>query len=188
MHAVLKWPRLIALVSSIVFYAALPAEATPILSLVRVPSDNGVEVAVQVDGASDVFAYQFSVNFDPTVLEALTVTEGPFLAAAGPTFFDPGTIDNGLGSISFMFDTLLGPVAGASGSGILAYIDFDPLRQAFTTLSLSDVFLVDSSVNEIPTETVPLTSRVPEPPTTWLAGIALLAAAVVRRRRRGARD
>ena len=58
------------------------------------------DVDVNVTGASDLYAYQMDLTFDPTVLSALSVTEGPFLPGGGTTFFIPGTIDNVGGSVT----------------------------------------------------------------------------------------
>ena len=55
-------------------------------------------------GAKDVFdlaGWQFDIVFDPTVLEALNVSEGDFLkTGGGTTFFQSGSIDNAAGKIT----------------------------------------------------------------------------------------
>jgi hypothetical protein len=52
----------------------------------------------------------------PGILSATAVTDGAFLA----TGFFPGFIENTAGTISFIADSLAGPVPGLSGSGTLA--------------------------------------------------------------------
>jgi hypothetical protein len=163
--------------------AALPAAALPLLSLSASQAGSVVQVEVTASGATDLYAYQFSLNFDPAVLHATTVNEGAFLASAGPTFFDAGTTDNVGGSVSFVFDTLLSAVPGASGSGILAVIDFSVQQwHTLTTLGLSDVLALDSNLNVLPTQTQGLQLQIPEPGMLALLAIGLLALTLVMRR------
>jgi hypothetical protein len=164
--------------------ALLPAAALPLLSLSASQAGSVVQVEVTASGATDLYAYQFSLNFDPAVLHATTVNEGAFLASAGPTFFDAGTTDNVSGSVSFVFDTLLSAVPGASGSGILAVIDFSVQQwHTLTTLGLSDVLALDSNLNVLPTQTQGLRLQIPEPGMLALLAIGLLALTLVMRRR-----
>jgi hypothetical protein len=162
---------------------ALPAAALPLLSLSASQAGSVVQVEVTASGATDLYAYQFSLNFDPAVLHATTVNEGPFLASAGPTFFDAGTTDNVGGSVSFVFDTLLSAVPGASGSGILAVIDLSVQQwHTLTTLGLSDVLALDSNLNVLATQTQGLQLQIPEPGMLALLAIGLLALTLVMRR------
>src|SRR5690349_16751681 len=57
-------------------------------------------VDVNVSGVADLYAFQFDLTFDPTLLFAVLVTEGGFLPGGGTTFFIPGTIDNVGGDIT----------------------------------------------------------------------------------------
>src|SRR5580693_6858462 len=45
------------------------------------------EVEVDVTGITDLYAFQFDLTFDPTLLSAVSVTEGAFLPSGGTTFF-----------------------------------------------------------------------------------------------------
>ena len=50
---------------------------------------------VRAENVSDLAGWQFDIAFDPTVLEAVDVTEGNFLKTnGGSTFFQSGSIDN----------------------------------------------------------------------------------------------
>ena len=99
--------------------AALPASAA-VVSLSG-PSNVGTGSTFQIDvnatGFTDLYAYQFDISFDRALFGATGVTEGDFLAGVGSTFFDGGVIDDVGGTISFVFDSLIGPGPGASGSG-----------------------------------------------------------------------
>jgi len=163
--------------------SALPAAALPLFSLSQTQFGGVVHVSVTATGATDLYGYQFSLNFDPAVLHATTVHEGPFLATGGATFFDDGTIDNAAGNVSFIFDTLLSAVAGVNGSGVLATIDLSVVRSLTqTSLSLSDVLAVDSHGNVLPTTSQGLQFGVPEPSALALLAIALMGMMLVTRR------
>ena len=109
-----------------------------------------VSLNVTVSDIADLFAFQFDVLFDPSVLSAIAVAEGPFLASGGFTFFDPGIIDNTFGSVSFVFNTLLGRAPGVSGRGILATLSFRAIGLGVSPVDLSNVLLLDSTLADIP--------------------------------------
>lgn len=169
MNAVNSFLRTSALTLGLWCACALPAAALPLLSLSETQAGSVVSVSVTATGASDLYGYQFSLNFDPSVLHASTVTEGPFLASAGATFFDGGTTDNVGGQVAFVFDTLLSAVSGATGSGVLAVISFNVQQWHTTThLSLTDVLALDSNLNVLATQTQGLAVTIPEPSTPAL--------------------
>jgi hypothetical protein len=158
-----------------------PANATPGSSL-------GVDVTVS--DIADLYTYQFSLAFDPTVLQAGTVSLGNFLEGSGvATFGDPGVLDNAAGTISWVFNTLLGPEAGVGGSGLLLHIDFNTLAPGTSGLNFSDVLFLDSSLADIAVNAVngsvtvaAAPTDVPEPATWMLVGLGAVAAATLRRR------
>jgi hypothetical protein len=162
---------------------SLSAWGLPLLSLSATQAGSVVQVEVTASGATDLYAYQFSLNFDPGVLHATTVSEGPFLATGGATFFDGGTVDNTGGQVSFVFDTLLSAVPGVNGSGILAVVDLSVQQwRTLTTLSLTDVLALDSHLNVLPTQTQALRLQIPEPGMLALLAIGLLALTLSMRR------
>ena len=167
--------------------SVVPAMALPVFSLSSSEAGGLVRVAVSASGMTDLYGYQFSLNFDPAVLHASSVTEGPFLASGGATFFDGGTTDNVGGQVSFVFDTLLSAVSGVTGNGVLAVVSFSALQfHALTSLSLSDVLAVDSSLNVLPVTATGLRLQVPEPSMLALLAIALVAAGAVLGKKRAA--
>ena len=107
-------------------------------------------VPVSIVGASDLYAFQFSLFYDPLQLQLLSIDEGAFLGSAGPTFFIPGSIDNGVGTAAFTGDTLLAVTPGAVGSGPLALFTFEFVGTGATGLTLSDAIFLDSNLAEIP--------------------------------------
>ena len=100
--------------------------AAPVVSLSPNPASvilgTAFTLDVSVTGVSDLYAFQFDLGFDPSVLAATGISEGAFLGTGGATFFIPGGIDNGAGSISSTANTLLTAIGGVSGGGVLARI------------------------------------------------------------------
>lgn len=151
-----------------------PAHAVPVLEMSSTTTATGIDLTVSVLDVEDLYAYQFSLNFDPTLLAALGGSEATFLSSAGPTFFHAGDIDNTAGTIAFAFSTLLGPTDGVDGSGELATISFDVVQAGLANFSFSEVVLVDSIGADIPVELRGLAVPVPEPASLWLATLGLL--------------
>lgn len=163
-----------------------PIEAAPILSVQ--PAAATVDVGqvfsldIVVTGAVDLYAFQFDLGFNPTVIAGTSVSEGPFLATGGPTFFIAGSIDNAGGLISFTASTLLSAVPGVIGSGILATIQFSGLAPGVSPVNLFGVTLLDSTFAGIDVTNVGGTvtavsaaASVPEPATLALLAGGMLA-------------
>jgi hypothetical protein len=157
--------------------------ASPILSsaptISSVALGATIAVPIQISDVAGLFAYQFDASYDPAVLQLNSITEGTFLPSAGSTFFVPGYIDNTSGLASFTADTLLGAIAGASGSGTLASLDFTAEAPGLSSLNLSNVVLLNTQFSDIPFVTNSGTvsvSSVPTPGTIWLifAGVPAL--------------
>lgn len=139
-------------------------------------------VDVYIENVSDLFAYQFDITFDSSIIEAQNITEGAFLSNVGSTFFLPGSIDNVGGTVNFNANTLIGFIPGVSGDGLLAHLDFLAIGAGNGSISLSNVVLLDSGLLDISFSSessvsfVLVTSPVPEPSMLWLlaAGLGFL--------------
>jgi hypothetical protein len=158
-----------------------------VLSTAAVPDPalpgGSVSVAVSVSDIVDLYAYQFSLLFDPALLQATGVSSGSFLADGGPTFFIPGTIDNGTGRIGFIVDTLQGATPGVSGSGLLASISFDVVAAGTSALNFENVLFLDSMLGDIQmTVQAGSVTAVPEPASMLLMGLGIAALLALRRR------
>jgi general secretion pathway protein D len=176
---------------------SLPALADPVVyldpSLVYfdpsysfIPTVGGeTTVNVKISDAVDMFAWQFDLSFDPTVLRVLAVYEGTFLSHVGtttwgdpsfPDFIPSYDIDNHGGSVTGVFDSLIGPTPGASESGTLASVVFAGVAPGTSALTLANAFFVDSqggfSSGTVQSGSVQVT---PEPGSALLLGGALLA-------------
>lgn len=97
-------------------------------------------VNVAVSAAADLGAFQFTLTYDPSLLEFETITPAQFLSSTGrsPSCNTvPGT-----GNITVSCVTLgTEPPTGPSGAGVLADIQFTPLTGGTGTLALSGVIL-----------------------------------------------
>lgn len=184
---------LLALAASSIF--ASQVLATPIVRVSPSATTLAVGQAFQVnligEDFLDLYAYNFTLNFDPARIQAVSVEEGSLLASAGTTFFIPGVIDNFIGSISFTGNTLIGAITGANGNGTLAIMGFEAIAEGASPLSLADLLFLDSGLTDL--VTTPQESRVtviadsgspiPEPATLSLVVMGIGTYFFLRRRR-----
>ena len=99
-----------------------------------------VEVAVRVAEGVDVKSFEFTLAYDPAVVQALDAQLGNFLAGA---FVLGPIIDNEAGTIRFgAADLGLDP--GAAGDGTLAVLRFQVVGVGSSPLTFTNVQLVDS--------------------------------------------
>ncbi|MCX6594980.1 MAG: cohesin domain-containing protein [Acidobacteria bacterium] len=132
-------------------------------------------IHINVIDAVDLYAFQFGVTFDPLILSIDSVTAGGFLAG-GLVF--PGAIDPVSGAVQLTFGTLLGAPPGVSGTGTLAILRVTGRQLGHTTVTLTDILLLDSSAQEIPVSFDPVAiTVVPEPGTALLLALALAGVA-----------
>ena len=106
-------------------------------------------VDIDITNVTDLYAFQFDLEFAPGVLSAVAVTEGGFLPSGGTTAFVPGTIDNFGGSITSTGDSLIGMIPGVNDSGVLATVDFLAVGVGISPITLSNELLLDSRLDII---------------------------------------
>jgi hypothetical protein len=180
-------------------YAATVVSISPSVSTVSVGQTFSVDVIVQ--NITDLYGFQFDIGFNPSIIKADSVIEGSFLSDYGTTLspiaytlWDPGTIDNTAGSISFTNNLLLGNIGtdpGASGSGVLATINFQALGPGIGSLNILNAQFVDSTFLDPIAVTyqagnvnISPNTAVPEPSTVLLLSGGLMAMALIARRKR----
>ena len=140
-----------------------------------------VELTVNVTGISDLYAWQFDVEFSPGVLSAQSETEDTFLASGGATIFIPGVIDNVNGVIAETADTLETAISGVTGSGTLLDLDFVASGSGVSGISLANIILLDSNFDDIPYTTSDGSVTITPEPAYWPLLAGLLVPALRRR-------
>ena len=93
--------------------------------------------------------WQFDIAFNPTILEAIDITEGTFLKAEGAsTFFEEGEIDNTAGKITNIKGARLR--GSVTGTGTLLSVMFSAKTFGESVLTLSNVHLGSAIGQTIP--------------------------------------
>jgi hypothetical protein len=84
-------------------------------------------INITVDYVEDLWAYQFEIRFDPTILRGVRVENGPFLESAGGTaLVAPGPgFDNERGKLGLFSASLFPKENFPTGGGVLAYVTFE---------------------------------------------------------------
>ena len=102
---------------------------------------------VRAENVSNLAGWQFDIAFDPSVLEAVDVSEGDFLKSdGGATFFQSGSIDNVVGKITGLIAGRISE-GGVSGSGSVLQVRFKAKTEGETNLTLQN-FLFGSAAKE----------------------------------------
>ena len=105
---------------------------------------------ISAETVFDLAGWQFDINFDPTILEAVNVTEGAFLKTdGGTTFFQSGSIDNASGKITGLSAIRLSD-PGVSGTGPLLLVRFKAKSAGETELALHNFQFGDIAGESFP--------------------------------------
>jgi hypothetical protein len=111
----------------------LVQSASASTTLVWEPGSPGITVGssftMQLRGLelSDVYAYQFSLDFDQGIVQLTGVSEGTALSSVNTTSFAAGSIDRWTGHLGLTGTTLIGDTSGFSGNGVLASVSFSTM-------------------------------------------------------------
>jgi hypothetical protein len=185
-----------ALFSLLLFSSA--ASALPIVSVDADASGAGVQssatvgtgtiqidiVISDVDPSQPLNAFELDLVFDPTVLDALSVVDGGFLAS--PVL----VVQRNVGLVRVQFAEVSVGGGTASGGGTLATITFQTVAPGTSALDLQNVVLLEGPLQPISTQSVvdgSLTvgeKPIPEPGT--MVGLATfgIVGAMLRKGRR----
>ena len=118
-------------------------------SSLSVSSQQTFSLAVTANSISDLYAYQFDLHFDATLVQVISVTEGAFLPGGGATLFFPGTIDNVGGYLTNIADSLETAISGVTGSGTLADVSFQAIGAGTSPVNVQNLFLLDANLSGI---------------------------------------
>ena len=105
---------------------------------------------IDIKTTATIYADQFDVYFNPTILNISSAVEGNFLKQDGATTFPVIQIDNTVGKITFG-STRFNIQTGVTGQGTLATITFHAKAAGSTILDLENVLLSDPSLQPVNT-------------------------------------
>ena len=118
----------------------------------KTPIHSGETFTLDIS-AEDVFdlaGWQFNIKFDPTVLEAVDVSEGAFLKTDGVnTLFQSGSINNAAGKIEGLSAIRLS-TQGVTGTGTVLQVTFKAKSPGETELALQNFEFADITGQHIP--------------------------------------
>jgi hypothetical protein len=99
-------------------------------------------VNISISEVVNLYGWQTKLEWNPQILEVVNVTEGSFLKNHGSTYFNEKFNETGY----LLLDcTLIGDLPGASGSGVLATIQFSVKGSGSCNLQLSETTLINST-------------------------------------------
>lgn len=127
-------------------------------------------VSIHTTAIVDLYGYHFSIQYDPAVLELLTASPGPVLAATLPRSYWHVSQQ---GTQLKLMQTRQGTLEGVTAEGALATLVFHVKKTEFRSsqspIQLVDLQLADSLTRAIPVEVVgervSMTELFPEKPT-----------------------
>jgi general secretion pathway protein D len=95
-------------------------------------------VPISVNNASRISTITLTVTYNPAVVRVRSATEGTFMRQGGITSSFTPKIDNGRIDLAI---ARAGDQTGASGTGLLAGLLFEPVAAGTTTITISAVAL-----------------------------------------------
>lgn len=141
----------VAIVVSVVYLVNedTPPEAFVFLSpqILNVTTYQFFQVNVTISNAADLYAWEFKIGYNTSLLGIVSICEGDFLNSSRDTYIVPevtspdGYVLEGC--------TVLTNVAGVSGNGTLATVEFIAKTAGSCSLTLYDTKLVDSGLHLI---------------------------------------
>jgi hypothetical protein len=167
-------PAALAMASFVISPAAA-VQAAPILATPPGTAAVGETFLLEITiaDAVDVWSWQFDLAFDPALVRATAVGEGPFFSSAGTSIFGPGVMDNAAGLVSLVTGAYVDLPPTPAGGGVLASIEFVALAPGAPAFLLSNAFLNLLPVGfEVTNGSFAITDDAPTPvpePATLLA-------------------
>ncbi|MGD0979213.1 MAG: CARDB domain-containing protein [Candidatus Bathyarchaeia archaeon] len=123
-------------------------------SSITISVNQNFTIDVDVSGVSDpygLYGWEFILTWNSSLLDAVNVTEGPFLKAGGGSTFFASEVNVTDGSMK-VDCTLTGDANGVTGDGTLASITFYVYNSGGCPLHLSEAILVNSQGQPIQTQ------------------------------------
>jgi hypothetical protein len=130
-------------------FASAQSEASLYVNPPTVTASVGQSFSININitGVQDLFGWQFELDWNSSLLNVTSISEGSFLSSGGTTFFSY-TLNDTAGSI-VVDGTLTGQGSGVDGDGVLATVTFNVLSSGQSPLTLTGAELADSNDNPI---------------------------------------
>jgi len=151
-------PKTVAICLAVLIFASVLAASailttgesgTSEVTVFLVPSRANVrvnqtfDVSINVSLVSDLYGWEFKLGYNNSLLEIVNFTEGSFLNSIRDTYFVPKVMS--ADDYILAGCTSLRNVAGVSGNGTLATVEFRAKKLGSCTLDLYDTKLVNSA-------------------------------------------
>ena len=134
-----------------------PATVTFVPAYLTATLGREFKVAVSISGASGVGSVPFHLGFDPNFVDFVGAERtSPFLSKDGTPVFVMATVGGG-GREVIVGLSRQGSRPGVSGDGILLEMTFRPKKPGTTTLSFTDLSVLDTNAQPLPSERLPMT-------------------------------
>lgn len=112
------------------------APAQVLVSVAGMTAGTPTSVPISITNASRVTQMTVRVTYDPALMRAVSVQQGQFMSQGGPQAIFQPSIDEQSGRIDIVI-MRTGDSSGASGTGLLASVQFQPLSAGSGTLNVS---------------------------------------------------
>lgn len=145
---------LVLFIMSTSTYSTLSTPTTTVSvfpSTVTASTGQNFSMNVTISSVLDLYAWEFKLSWNATLLDVVNATEGSFLKTGGKTFFYYNV--NETAGCMVVDCTLLGGVSGVSGNGTLATITFHVKNVGECPLHLYNVIFINSLEQTIPSQT-----------------------------------
>ena len=131
-------------------YTVLTPGIGYVFSKTPIHSGETFTLDISSEDVFDLAGWQFNIKFDPTVLEAIDVSEGAFLKTDGVnTLFQSGSIDNAAGKIEGLSAIRLS-TQGVTGTGTVLQVTFKAKSAGETELALQNFEFASITGEHIP--------------------------------------
>ena len=108
---------------------------------------NEFSVQVRINSPIDLYATEFKLNFEPSLISLVDITEGDFLSKDNAQTYSVTKINNTLGEATFA-TTRLATQTGVGGEGSLATLKFKTLNRGTGSIELSSLQLADLTLKQ----------------------------------------
>jgi len=102
-----------------------------------------ISVPVTCTPSQSIKAWEFSVSFDQTILQAINVEEGDIFDGY-TTFFNSGTIDNTNGTITSIYNLIVGDEM-VDTAGSLVVVNFEAISEGTTLVEINNLGITNET-------------------------------------------